>query len=382
MYLRISLQVTLTYPESDSPRTREVTGDWAAVLERLLYAGDDDALKLLLTFPHVKSVATQMVMNDVKRECIGLCSTKAGSLFSNTSADSLANWSPSAQEQELHTKAPTFLTFLECAGTPTKVASNTKKNPDVIRNGLMAAAGVLLKTRNKNMNSYQTMISLALKQGGAGEKTFRRLHSMSICDSYQVISSKLDEFSIGYDEPLKRWQQEMVADAEKERALLDKLANLKGEIASHDELVRCERELEVHNQCRHPGYQIVGDNVDMRIRVRHMTIGHQDQDIHHFNHLVIKNRVNAHHLPDDKPTCDPASFQPNMILPNAETNASLRSSWIVLIGRIIAKYLPELSWFKDHIPENIPHKHMTEAATRSEVVSMPYILVNHTRKVT
>ena len=360
-----------------------MTGEWASVLERLFHVGGDEAAKLLLTFQAPRSMATQAVMNDVKRECIGLCSSNKQSLFGNTSAESLAKWSPSEQEQELHIKAPIFLTFLESAGTPRSITRNKTKKMETVRNGILAAAAVILKTRNKNMNAYQTMISFALKQGGAGEKTFRRLHALGMCDSYQVLSHKLDQYSVGYDEPLQRWQEEMLCDAEQEREILKNLADLTGQIADGGDLLvleplkhKLDSKLAEFQVTRHPGYQVVGDNVDMRILVRFMLMMAQDREIHHFNHLAIMNRVNAHHLPDDQPICSKQDFQPSLILPNGETNATLRSNWIVLIGHIIAKYLPQLRWITDYLPKDIPHRHQDEARKKSETVSKIFEVSN------
>ena len=94
-----------------------------------------------------------------------------------------------------------------------------------------------------------------------------------------------------------------MCDAEKEWEMLTKLADLTGQIADGGDLLvleplkhKLDRELADFQITRHPGYQVVGDNVDMRILVRFMLMMAQDREIHHCNHLAITNRVNAHHL--------------------------------------------------------------------------------------
>lgn len=50
-----------------------------------------------------------------------------------------------------------------------------------------------------------------------------------------------------------------------------------------------------------PSYQIIGDNLDMLIKVKHMSSTNQNNNIHWFNLNAVKNRVHGNHLPNDQP---------------------------------------------------------------------------------
>ena len=204
----------------------------------------------------------------------------------------------------------------------------------------MTAAEVLLNSRNQCMVAHQMLTALILKQSGAGGKAFRRLGSRSLCVSLKTSNKALDKMCEGYDAPVHAWNKQMLSDRDEEERLLSRLAELKGTVLDDVTLVTdIQKELHEFNSSRHPGHQVVGDNVDARIDVRQMRIGHQNQDIHHFNFLAIKNRVQIHHLPnDDRQVCQTADFEPGMILPNVSDNTALKKNWVILTGRIIAEH--------------------------------------------
>lgn len=343
---------------------------WTNFLEALAHGNEQLALKHLMDIQEVKSHALATIVKDVQRECSNICKRGNKSLFRDTSPESLAAWSYEKQELELNKDAPTFLTILQAAGTPTDVAKNKQKTNDVVRGGLMGAAGVVFNTRNKSMIAHQMQTALILKQSGAGEKAFRRLGSRFMCVDLVTANRLLDRMCVGYDLPVRNWAMQMLSDAKEEKRLMSCLAELEGQVLEDATLItNVQKDLHQFNATRHPGFQLVGDNVDVRVNVRQMRIGHQNQDLHHFNFLAIKNRVQIHHLPNDRQVCPSSDFEPGMVLPNASDNSTLKNNWTILTARIIAEHCPELAWFKDNLPEATPHAHRKEAAQRSEVVS-------------
>ena len=44
---------------------------------------------------------------------------------------------------------------------------------------------------------------------------------------------------------------------------------------------------------RHPGFQLVGDNIDFITKPRHQTSEHGKKNLHYFNFLAVKNKVNV-----------------------------------------------------------------------------------------
>ena len=361
----------ISYPQiagNDVHHERHVADKWTSFMEALCHGNEEIAIRKVLEISDVKEHAVSTVAKDVKRECASLCKTNTNSLFKQSSAESLANWSYENQELELNVTSPTFLTILQAAGTPKGVEKNKKKTHEVVRAGLMTAAGVILHTRNKFMNAHQMLTALILKQGGAGEKAFRRLSSRFLCVGLNTADRALDEMCVDYDLPVRNWAIELINDREEEGRIQQQLTTA---VEKNDKKTAEEvrKKLNEHNEKRHPGFQLVGDNVDMRINVRQMGIGHQNLDLHHFNFLAIKNRVQIHHLPNDKPVCPPSAFEPGMVLPNVSDNKVLKRNWTTLIGHIIAENCPALSWFEDHLVAHIPHKYTKEAAKKTEAVS-------------
>ena len=56
-------------------------------------------------------------------------------------------------------------------------------------------------------------------------------------------------------------------------------------------------ELEEHRAQMHFGYSFTGDNVDMRVLPRQMTIKNKAKDHHMFQTVAFKNRISPNHLP-------------------------------------------------------------------------------------
>lgn len=47
-----------------------------------------------------------------------------------------------------------------------------------------------------------------------------------------------------------------------------------------------------------PGYQIIGDNLDLHINVKHMSTNNKNKSLHLFNMITIKDEVSGSHLPN------------------------------------------------------------------------------------
>lgn len=47
-----------------------------------------------------------------------------------------------------------------------------------------------------------------------------------------------------------------------------------------------------------PSYQIIGDNLDLDVKVRHMDSENKNKSFHWFNLVAFKDQVSGSHLPD------------------------------------------------------------------------------------
>ena len=235
-----------------------MSDEWIPVIESLCMGDKNRAISEVLNLPDVKAAATRLVAEDVQRECANLCSESESSLFRLSTPDELSEFSASDQEQELNRRAPTFLTFLNAAGKNLdQLQKNKLKTDSVVQHGIMSAAGVLLYCRSQNMNSNQMMTALALHQGGASQKTFERLHKRFLCVSYCNMTTLQDNFAADFDKEVIEWAEQMLQDRELQE-------ELKALLQTAD-AAEAQKRIDEFNKKRHPGYIVLGDNVDIRV---------------------------------------------------------------------------------------------------------------------
>lgn len=118
-----------------------------------------------------------------------------------------------------------FVQFLKaCVANPSQ-SRNKYKTFETVLPATVSAGATLLNIFNQEMSALQYVNGLVLKRGGAKKNVFEYMNKMGICVSYVHVLN-----------------------------LQDKIAK-----TTYDEF----------SKLRHP--MIVGDNVDLRTHVRHMT---------------------------------------------------------------------------------------------------------------
>ena len=208
----------------------------------------------------VKAAVLADLIADINRECSSLCAKNSTSLFKLSKATNLANFSAVSQEQELCQDTPIFLTLLKAAAVnQDQLQKNKLKTEEVLVHGITTAAGILLYCRSQQMNTIQMMTALQLQHGGASQTAMERLHKRFLCVSPNLVTSLQDQFAINFDQEVRVWEAELL----KERSVEAEYVSVIG-TADHDEAVK---RLEAFNKLRHPGYALVGDNVDLRVRM-------------------------------------------------------------------------------------------------------------------
>lgn len=118
-------------------------------------------------------------------------------------------------------------------------------------------------------------------------------------------------------------------------------------------------------------FRIVADNLDFSLSARIQTSKLRNQSIHWTHHLAIRDRVIT-------PCRDHAAatgqrklmdLELSELLPSEDSNFAVESDFITLVSRILVKYLPAFSFFKDVVVHHVPHQYSQEMAQKSEVVS-------------
>ena len=113
-----------------------------------------------------------------------------------------------------------------------------------------------------------------------------------------------------------------------------------------------------------------GDNWDMKIRPHDMLSTHQNTDLHYFASNLIVERVPCDNLSKAAPQRDINSLSNSTFLLDKVEAVKLREDLKVLVGRILVKNMPQLSFLKQIIPEHIPHKYQREIAQKSIIVPL------------
>ena len=95
----------------------------------------------------------------------------------------------------------------------------------------------------------------------------------------------------------------------------------------------------------------------------------QDQSVHIFHAIALKDRINTSHLDNSSPLCSASRLKVSDFIPSELDYANLRETLIVLIARVVVGELPAFKLFKSVVPEHISHMHSSEMAAKSDVVS-------------
>ncbi len=115
-------------------------------------------------------------------------------------------------------------------------------------------------------------------------------------------------------------------------------------------------------------WKLVGDNLDVTVKVRDMRMDNPNQ-MHHFFHLIaIQDRVDTSHLDNSAPKADVRSLRVADFVPSDTDLRQLKGDLIILVSRIIVTEFPEFSFMQGAVPHHIAHAHSQEMSHQSSVV--------------
>ena len=99
-----------------------------------------------------------------------------------------------------------------------------------------------------------------------------------------------------------------------------------------------------------------GDNVDKKKKPRDVRSDHHGEMVHMFSVLAGKSRTPAPQLSHTGQLSTVQAVTPAMILPTREDLKLVRSNLIVLVSRVLTKYLSGLAPFSKAIAKHITHE--------------------------
>lgn len=129
-----------------------------------------------------------------------------------------------------------------------------------------------------------------------------------------------------------------------------------------------DRLVHKHESQKPPGYQLIGDNLDIHVKVKHMSSERQNKNIHRFALNAIQDRINGLDLLDDKPIKDVLEMENIEFLPSITDNEDLLHDLIPLCARIAIEKLPAFECFRDVKVCHIPHRYSQVTKQKSAQV--------------
>lgn len=130
----------------------------------------------------------------------------------------------------------------------------------------------------------------------------------------------------------------------------------------------------VLHQDQPKGYQIIGDNVDLHINVRHMSEQNKNKSLHTFNLVAMRDVVSGGNLPN-KHIRTLNDVEISEFLPCHNDVENLKKDFIVLWARVMVKNIPAFSFFKGVVIQHIQHQYSKEMQAVTEEVTLKEIII-------
>ena len=206
--------------------------------------------------------------------------------------------------------------------------------------------------------------------------------------SPKSINKALDLLGVEYDLPLKTWREDISdyltkqdqitlerRDLEVRKEELNQLTVAWEDVAEQQDAVQSSLSTVIDDakkleETRPSSFNVVLDNIDIKVLASDMTSDEQNKDYHWCNHNAYLDRVNPFHLSDDAPIADLEDVPNSTFLPDVTDQNALLADFTVLVGRVLVEHLPAFEIFKDVVPLHIAHKYTDELKKKTETVNL------------
>ena len=334
----------------------------------------------------IQTNITENILLKLKREVKSLCSKESRSLLRNKDTDSFVNFSWNNISQEWREKAPLFHQFLDVITINPSQERNKIKKGDNLLPAVVSAGCKLLSIHSKDMNLLQSINSLLLLKGGCKKSAFTRLNMTNDCLSYQVTLALAERVGNQWSDDITSWKETVESDVIIEQNLLKDISDVKltldliihnpsATVDTMFQLAELEQRLETHRKSMHHGYYFVGDNVDMRTSVRHMTISNQAKDQHMYQMCAYINRVSGNTLDNSRPQEDVETVAFKTFLPSEDDMEDIYSHMSHLVAVYWVRMIPCFRQYESVFPAIIEHPYMKETKKRSKRVRLCFKLL-------
>ena len=337
---------------------------------RSLASGNTRRLARAITkVPDVMVTVTDLLCKVISREFEVVCE-HSNSVFRDSSDASLANFSFLNAVTELSEKAPTAWKLLRASVSSQWWQSESLS--ETVAGRLVMAAACLLKTRNQRMSTLPYIVSVVLHNSGAKKAAYTRLNRLGIAMSHKRTLAKLCQMASHFDASLLCWKRGiermycLEQEADFQDSSSDNLTMSNHAISSQIPESYLVETAQHNMQSRHL-FQITGDNVDLEIKAKHMTLVRRNKSLHWFNMVATDERVYPPcALRNDGPRRSILDCQDVEFFPSLTEYEFLREEFAVLLARVIVEYLPAFNLCKQSVQDHIQRDHMFETKQKSQ----------------
>ena len=126
-------------------------------------------------------------------------------------------------------------------------------------------------------------------------------------------------------------------------------------------------------------FKFVGDNVDKKRGVRDLRSDHHGEMMHMFSVLAVRSRVSSSGLSKLSRIDDLNLLQPSFFMPSKVDIAHIQRNLVILVSRILCKYIKALAPLSNIPPEHILHKYSKQMAQKSEAHVIDVLMKNEAK---
>lgn len=322
------------------------------------------------------SRVTDRIQQEIKKFC---SKDNNNILRSRNEALGAVTWTKISED--LKTITPTFWHILQkCAHNPRQTTINLRKKEETNIPGITSAACKLISLHTRNLDAVQRLNSLILLKGGAKKSAFRRFSATNDCLSHQTTLLMADNFGLTWESDLLKWVEDVDQDIAQEQLYAHEIKRLEEDALFIDDPLesvsnmfhteQIKNDLKNHRATMHSGFYFVGDNIDMRTKVRQMTLKNQNKDQHMFQICSYKNRISGNELDNTKPKGDIETVEFRNFVPTRDEKERLISEFAYLVALQWTELIPHFKPYRAVLPNHIEHQYTKQTRKKTERVSL------------
>ena len=126
-------------------------------------------------------------------------------------------------------------------------------------------------------------------------------------------------------------------------------------------------------------FKFVGNNVDRKMVVRDIRSDHHGELHHMYSILAVKGRIEPPSSSQDFNCSRLSTIPTSSILPTSSDVSAVQSNLVVLVSRVLCKYVKSLSYCSSAVPHHIDHVHSKEMSNKSEVAVLDVLHKNEAK---